>query len=258
MRAGIFQCTAGGWSAQQRLDQLASALEQQTLDVVLCPELFASGYHIGASAADQAEAQNGPFFQGISELARRQNTAIIYGYPERDGEKIYNSAACVDSRGELTANHRKLVLPPGYESEVFTPGKQLTLFSLLGIRCAILICYDAELPEAVRAVTEAGAEVLFVPTALTEQWGVVAYKVIPSRAFENGSWLLYANHAGAENELNYLGSSVIVSPHGQDVIRAGEGQQLISAEIDIQQVTQARDRLPYLQNVVQLRKMLDR
>lgn len=256
MQAGIFQCAGGGLSPLERLDRLRTALNGRALDLVVCAELFMSGYDMGEEVATLAETCDGPFAKEVAAVAQETGCAIVYGYPERDGERLYNAAACVAADGRLLANHRKLVLPPGFEGAYFTPGDELTLFDLGGLRCAILICYDAEYPEAVRAVAEAGAEVVIVPTALVEQWSVVAFQVMPARAFENGIWLLYANHAGVENGSRYLGGSCILSPDGRDAARSGGEQALIVASLEREQVMTAQRRLPYLRDVQDLRRRL--
>ena len=256
MRAGIFQSAGGGLTPQERLTRLDTALAREPLDLVVCPELFLSGYNVGDAIAELAEPAGGALSQGLSEIARRHCTAIIFGYPERDGAKIYNSAACIDDQGAIVANHRKLLLPPGFETNYFEPGDGLTLFELNGVRCSILVCYDAEFPETVRAAAEAGAQVVLVPTALVDNWSSVARQLIPARAFENGVWLLYANHAGRENGSRYLGASCIVAPDGSDAARAGDGEEVIVADIDLQRVAAAQNRLPYLKDVQRLRSLL--
>ena len=71
---------------------------------------------------------------------------------------------------------------------------------------------------------------------------------MPTRAFENGIWLAYANHAGQENGLEYLGGSKIVAPDGVIEADAGAGAELISTVIDPARVTAAQQRLPYLRD----------
>lgn len=258
MRAGVFQCAGGGLAPGGRLGRLAAALEREQLDLVVCPELFLSGYDVGAALPALAEPCGGPLAGQVAALARARGTAIVFGYPERDGESLYNAAACIDSAGRVVANHRKMLLPPGFESRYFSPGGGLTLFDLKGVRFGILVCYDAEYPEAVRAAAEAGAEVVLVPTALAESWRSVAFQMMPTRAFENGVWLLYANHAGSEGETRYLGASCIVAPDGGDAVRAGAGEELISASLDMARVGAAQARLPYVRDVPRLRRLLDR
>ena len=256
MRAGVFQCAPGGLTPGGRLARLSDALRHERLDLVVCPELFLSGYDVGDSLVKLAETSDGPFSRQVARLARSSGTAIVYGYPERDGDRVYNAAVCIDSAGQLVANHRKMLLPPGVEGRYFTPGDRLTLFDLDGVRCSILICYEAEYPEAVRAAAEAGATVVLVPTALVDDWGSVALQMMPTRAFENGIWLLYANHAGTENGARYLGASCIVAPDGKDAARAGIGEELILADLDLKRATAAQARLPYLTGVGRLRPML--
>ena len=246
MRVGIYQCAGAGLTPEQRLQRLRDALEREQLELVVCPELFMSGYDVGDSLLELAEPRGGPFFQEMARLAQASNTAIVYGYPERDGETLYNSAACIDPNGELLANHRKLLLPPGFEQRYFETGDTLTLFELNNVRFGLLICYDAEFPEAVRRLGENGAQAVVVPTATIDSWQNVALQMIPTRAFENGIWLLYANHAGRENRSHYLGASCIIAPDGTDAARAGAHETLISATLDPTKVTAAQTRLPYI------------
>lgn len=256
MRAGIFQSAGGGKTPAERLNQLDLALKGSSLDIVVCPELFMSGYNVGSDLLKLAEPQQGPFSNQIAKLANTHDTAILYGYPERVGKELFNAAACIGINGELLAHHRKLLLPPGFEHEYFQPGNELTLFEYHGMTCAILICYDAEFPEAVRACAEAGAHLIIVPTALVDNWNSVAFQMMPTRAFENGVWLMYANHAGEENGASYLGASCIVAPDGSDVARAGAEQTLIINKLDLTQVARAQNRLTYLNDLIKLRRTL--
>ncbi len=258
MRAAVFQCAGGGLTPEQRLQRLSDAISGQQLDLVVCPELFMSGYNVGDALINLAQPSSGPFAEAIAALARSSNTAIAYGYPEQTTDGIYNSALCIDCDGELLANHRKLLLPPGFESRYFEAGQGLTIFNLNGFRCALLVCYDVEYPESVRAASEAGAELVIVPTALAGNWGLVANKLIPTRAFENGSWLIYANHAGTENDITYFGGSCIVAPNGEDAARAGSNEALIAAKLDLKTLAIARERLPYLHEIPGLREKLKR
>lgn len=256
MRAAIFQSSADGHGPDVRLERLRRAAEEADADLLLCPELFLSGYAAAEDVRRHAEAADGPSAARVAGIARETGTAIVYGYPEVADDALYNAAQCIDATGRRLANHRKLILPPGYETDVFAAGSGLTLFELNGIRFGLLICYDLEFPEAVRANAEAGAQAILAPTALAAQWTVVANQVVPARAFENGVYVLYANHAGAERDITYLGASCIVGPDGRDQARAGDGDEVIAAEIDPQAVSAAQKRLPYCRDIEVLRPRL--
>ena len=147
------------------------------------------------------------------------------------------------------ANHRKRVLPTTYEQELFDTGNGISVFTLeTGWRAGLVICYESEFPEAVRQCAAAGAQLVLVPTALGKDWAVVSQRVIPARAFENGVYLAYANYSGRDEIIDYIGDSVILSPMGEDLVRAGEGEAWISADLDAESIGRMRQRLPYLED----------
>ena len=264
LRVAVFQSDADGSDANHRLNKLESALQHQSkhqskqeqTDLFVCPELFSSGYNMGNLLKSRAETQSGETANRVSELAQRYNTAIIYGYPELADSAIYNSALCIDKHGKTLINHRKLLLPPGFEAGHFHSGDGMSYFKLGELKFCLLICYDAEFPESVRAAALAGAHVVIIPTALSENWGVVSEKVMPSRAFENGIWVIYANHSGTENGLSYYGGSCIVQPDGIDAARAGTSEEVIYTDITNKAVESAQERLPYLSRIQTLNKLI--
>lgn len=215
-------------------------------DLIVCPELFLSGYRSGERHHALAEPVDGPSAQAVGLLARKYGCCIVYGYPEAAGGIVFNAAAAIGPDGARLANHRKTLLPNAYERTWFAPGDRFTSFSLGGWKVALIVCYEVEFPEILRESAQQGADLVVVPTALTENWGVVAHQVVATRAFENGIYIAYANHAGREHDLAYLGASCIVDPHGKDLARAGASEEVIAAELDEASLIAARAVLPYL------------
>lgn len=256
MKLAVFQSAGGGLNISERLTKLSEVIAQADCDLLVCPELYISGYNVGNAVRSVAESQSDSFIHEAAALAKSTKTALVMGYPELDGATLYNSALFIDASGMPCANHRKLAVPPGFEGDHFSAGNKITLFDYMGLKCAMLICYDAEFPETLRKAAHMGAELVIVPTALNVNWPVVADKVMPTRAFENGVWLAYANHAGAEGGLEYYGHSCIVTPTGVDAARAGRAEQVIVADIDAGAVRAAQKRLPYLQDVMGLKNVL--
>lgn len=228
---------------------LESQLAGRGCDLVLCPELFATGYDRMAHYEDLAEAPDGPFGRKMAELARAHGVALAYGYAERDADGLYNSAALLGPDGVLLANHRKrLPSPHSFEERSFATGDAVTFADLGDIRLAIIICYEVEFPESVRQAARGGAQLVLVPTALGREWGVVAEKMVATRAFENGVWLAYADHAGAQGDLRFFGGSRIVSPLGQETCCTVGEEDFAVASIDTRSVQRAQERLPYLRD----------
>lgn len=244
----VAQCAGDLDGPKARLGWLSDRLKARggtPLDLIILPELFQSGYNIGDQLGLRAEAPDGPFAQAIADLAKTHNTAILYGYPERQGDRLFNAAQCIDRTGQSIGHHRKLLLPPGFEGDHFSAGSRCDLFRLGDLSVAILICYDVEFPENLRHVALAGADIVAVPTALGTGWGVVAERLVPTRAFENGVYLCYANYCSAENGLDYFGGSCIVAPDGKDLARAAGEPVLIEAVLAKSAVRAAQARLPY-------------
>jgi predicted amidohydrolase len=251
IRLAIYQYTARDETPHrrlQRLDDMLRSAKDAPFDLVVCPELFISGYNAGDKIAAFSEAQDGPAFQAAGEIARKHQTTLIYGYPENAGERRFNSAMVVGVDGRRQGNHRKLRIPNGFETQWFVPGDSHTMIDVAGFRIALLVCYDVEFPETVRACALAGAEIIVAPTALKAEWGIVARQLIPSRAFENGVFLAYANYCGRENGFVYLGESCIIGPDGGEIARAGADETLLVGVLKREDIARARTRLPYLEH----------
>ena len=253
MKLGVYQCIAAGRSPAERLKILEEHLDGQELDLLVCPELFMSGYNVGTEIKRLAEVADGTFGRKMAALAQRHGCAIAYGYPEQADGKIYNSAALYDAGGALLANHRKQLPSPGsFEETAFARGDTLTFADLGTWRVAIIICYEVEFPEILRQAALGGAHLVLVPTALGADWGMVAETIVPARAFENGIYLTYADHAGDENGAAYFGGSRIVAPDGAVIAVADQDEVLISADISLDKVHAMQKRLPYLRDCKEL------
>jgi predicted amidohydrolase len=238
MRAALFQGPARPGTKADMLAALAAVAGDaaaQGAALLVLPELFLTGYNIGAAAlAAEAEAQDGPSAQAVAAIARQHGLAILYGYPERGaGGKLYNSAMLIGADGTSLAHYRKTHLFGDMERAVFTPGGQaFVLAEVAGVRVGILICYDVEFPELVRGLALRGADLVAVPTALMQPYDFVPRIMVRSRAFENQVFLIYANRCGVEGALTYVGESVIVAPDGTELARAGADEALLVAILD--------------------------
>ena len=201
-------------------------------DLVVTAEMITTGYHIGARTHELAEPADGPTAARMAALARQLGTALAYGYPETDGEHVYNSVQLVDATGQRLANYRKTHLFGDLDKAWFTPGDEpVVQADLGGVRIGLLICYDVEFPELVRAHALAGTELLVVPTALMSPYELVADTLVPARAYESQLFVAYANRCDTERELTYCGRSCVVAPTGEVLARAGAGPGVIAADV---------------------------
>jgi len=236
MRVAIYQGPQQSESAEENLAAIESAIARAAeagADLLVTPEMSASGYNVTDGYASTAEADNGPIARRLADAARTHGVALIYGYPERADGKLYNTAAVLKADGTELARYRKTHLFGDFEVKNFAAADDLVVqFDLNGIRCGVVVCYDVEFPEVVRAHADAGTQLLLVPTALMTPFDFVPDSVIPVRAWENELCLVYANHCGSEGDLSYVGHSCAIASDGTELARAGRDEELLIADID--------------------------
>lgn len=213
-------------------------------EVLITPELFLTGYNIGDSIFELAKQD---LLQMVQEIAREERIAVIVGLPEHEEGRFYNSVVFLDDSGEVLGRYRKTHLFGSLDRNSFARGQQLvSTVDYRGVRLAILICYDVEFPETVRAAAMAGAHAVIVPTAQMAPFEFIAEQVVRVRAWENQIYIAYLNHDGAEGDLTYVGRSSIVAPSAEVLDSIVHGKGLLTAVVDTEIVDEARLRNPYL------------
>jgi len=250
MRVAVYQCPPlplDPVANLQRLHQVA--MEAKGADLLVLPEMFMTGYNIGAEAVGTlAEVYNGEWAQQIGRIAKAAGLAIVYGYPERTADgQIYNAVQLIDGHGERLCNYRKSHLFGDLDRTMFSPGEaELPVVELNGWKLGFLICYDLEFPENARRLALAGAELIVVPTANMIPFDFVADVTVRARAFENQCYVAYANYCGHEGEIQYCGQSSIAAPDGSQIALAGLDEALIVGELDRQLMNDSRQANRYL------------
>lgn len=198
--------------------------------VLILPEIWLPGYNQPDIAARALSLDSPPLLR-LAAAAKAQATALVTGYAERDGDRIYNSAACFGPDGALLLNYRKVQLYGPREHAIYRPGDSLPTFRLGDETAAILICYDVEFASHVKSLADRGATLILCPTANMTPFFHVARHTVPAMAANHGLTIAYANYCGQEGDLTYIGNSVIAGPHGEILAQAGETPTLLIAEL---------------------------
>ncbi|MEU3017907.1 MULTISPECIES: carbon-nitrogen hydrolase family protein [unclassified Nocardiopsis] len=234
-------------SSLRRLRERARAAADRGAALLVTPEMSLTGYNIGDRLRELAEPADGPLFAEVSRIASDTGVAVVYGFPELDGGDVYNAVRLVDATGVSRALYRKTHLFGALDRDHFRAGDDLVVQADLdGHRIGLLVCYDVEFPETVRAHARAGTTLLVVPTALMAPTTSVATLLVPARAMENQIHLAYANRCDAEGDLDYVGLSALVGPDGAELLRAGAAEALLVGEVHPADVAASRSELSYL------------
>ena len=196
----------------------------------------------------------------LRELARRLAITLHVGSlaVRLTNDRAANRGFLIGPNGEIEARYDKIHMfdvdlanGESYrESNSYTPGESAILADLPWGRLGLTICYDLRFPALYRALAEAGALYLAVPSAFTRQTGEAHWHVLNrARAIENGCFVFAAAQGGRhENGRETFGHSLIVDPWGRVLAEGGTEPGVVMAEIDPSQVAQARGRIPSLQH----------
>jgi predicted amidohydrolase len=267
MRLACCQHGIGGASAKNVERALAAIAEtaDEGADLVCLPEIFNVGYFAFDDYEREAESLAGPTLSRVADAAREHAIGVLAGsivedlaasagdgfdVPAKRG--LANTSVFFDRAGECQAIYRKHHLF-GYESreaELLVPGESLGLAEFEGFTVGMTTCYDLRFPELYRALAEAGATLILVPSA----WPyprIDHWQLLPrARAVENQLFVATCNGSGKFGGAELCGRSAIYDPWGEVLAEAGTGERagdepaIVTADIDPERVASVREEFP--------------
>ena len=258
------------------IDKLSKIAAKDGAHAVAFHECSVTGYsfarHLSKNQMlDLAEyIPTGPSVKRLTEIAKENNIAVLAGLFEKDADdKLYKAYVCVDKNG-LVAKYRKL--HPFINPHIL-PGDSYCVFELFGWTCGILICYDNNIIENVRATNLLGADIIFMPhvTMCTpssrpgagfvdpELWnnrekdptslrlefdGMKGrdwlMKWLPARAYDNAIYTIFSNPIGMDDDQLKNGCSMIIDPYGDIIAECRKlDDEVVTALITPEKLTRA-------------------
>jgi predicted amidohydrolase len=248
-------------SSTEKKANLATALrfsrqaKSAGAELIAFPE-FLMAFSPGSQSAEEltqvAESIDGPFITALRGAAKEHGIGIIAPIYETSPvpNRVFDTAVWIDVAGKVASIYRKLHLYDAFgfkESDKFHPGDDLAPLIASGMgRFGTMICYDLRFPEMARMLALAGANVLVAPSGWVqgdlkvEHWQTM----IKARALENGCFVVAPNQVGNI----YTGHSMAVDPLGRTLVDLGDKVGLAVIELDLNLVSEVRDKLPLLKN----------
>lgn len=229
---------------------------RQGAGIVVLPEMFNCLYANQYFTAN-AEPRGGPTWQAMSASARENGITLVAGtVPESDAGRIYNTSFIFDPQGEQIARHRKMHLfdidveggQHFHESATFSPGMDVTVFDTPYGRLGVCVCFDIRFPELSRLMALKGARAIIVPGAFNMTTGPAHWELaFRQRAVDNQLFTVGVAPARDENGVYVsYGNSIVCSPWGEVLYRAGAEAATILAEVDLSLNEKIRAQLPLL------------
>lgn len=258
------------------IEKLAKKAADEGSDVIAFHECSITGYTFARNLSKEqmltiAEIiPDGESIQRLTEIAKQNNIVVLAGLFEKDeSDNLFKAYVCVDKNG-LVAKFRKI---HPFINPHLTPGNEYCVFDIKGYKCGILICYDNNVIENVRATTLLGAQIIFMPhvtmctpstrpgagfvdpklwenrendpTSLRLEFDSMKgrgwlMKWLPARAYDNGIYCIFSNPIGMDDDQLKNGLSMIVDPFGDVIAECRTFEDsFVTATITAEKLTQA-------------------
>lgn len=248
-----------GSNIKKAVDIIGTAADHGA-NLVVLPEMFNCPYHHDSFKKHAEPAGNSETLDAVTEAAAKYRVDVIAGsIPEEEGGYIYNTSYIINRSGQVIGKHRKAHLfdidIPGKisfkESDTLSPGNTATVVDMQHCRIGVAICYDMRFPELVRSMALKGAKLIVVPAAFNTVTGPAHWElIVRSRALDNQVFFAAVSPARDINA-SYVayGHSMLAGPWGDILCRADEKEQIIYADINIEEVDRVRRELPLLKHM---------
>ncbi len=236
-------CPDENFSHAEKL--ICESIKEQP-DVIVLPETWNTGFFPKENLTELCCKDGDTTKLRIGELAKKYKVNIVAGSVSnvRDGN-VYNTAFVFDRDGTCIAEYDKthLFTPMG-ENDYYTGGDRLCGFTLDGVKCGIIICYDVRFPELTRNLALQGLDILFVVSQWPKERILHLRTLTTARAIENQMFVVCCNSCGTADKTVYGGNSAIIDPFGKTIALAEENEEIISATCDMQILSDIRGSIP--------------
>lgn len=240
-------------SKADRIDRVEALISSQTdSDLVVLPELWSAGYFSFERYEELAEPIDGPTVSMCSRRAAELGIHIHVGSiveRDRDG-RLRNTSVLVNDRGEVIQTYSKIHVF-GYqslESKLLTPGDRIAVTETAFGPVASTTCYDLRFPGLWSEISALGAQLAIVPAAWPaarrEHWRLFT----AARAVEHQLVVIACNAAGTQHGVELAGTSRVVDPSGTVLAEAGGDEEVLVADVSVEEVARARDEFPVLRD----------
>ena len=217
----------------RKAEGLISSAMAEHPDVLVLPEMWNTGFFPKENLKDLCDTGGSRVKAQIGALAKKYAVNIVAGsVADLRDDKVYNTAYVFDRKGNCVSSYDKTHLfSPMDEDKYFTPGDKLCRFTLDGISCGLVICYDIRFPELSRSLAVEGIDVLFTVSQWPRERIHHLKALTAARAIENQIFLVCCNSCGKAENTVYGGNSAIIDPLGSILSQAGDREMLLSAEL---------------------------
>lgn len=233
----------------QMADFIARIATQQSVDIIVFPELSVTGYEGGPRFSQMAQHVPGAVTNILGQHASEFGVYILIGMAVKEKVEtvLYNSAVLIGPDGTPAAEYRKVHLQ-AEERLVFRPGYKIAPVETEVGTIGIMLGWDLAFPEVARGLVLDGAEVILLPAAWQAKDADMWRTLLVSRAYENAVFMAAANRIGEEPSYTFAGQSAILGPTGEVMAALEEPEEgYVVVKLDMDEVRRVREETQIIQ-----------
>ena len=240
---------------KENIKKMEDYIKKTKADFYVFGEMTLTGYPLKDEIRDYAESINGPSIKKIKQISKENKCYICFGMPlkNNDVEGLnHNSAVLIHPNGKIDTYH-KWFLPtfgPFEEKIFYDEGETLTLSNTKYGKIGLIVCYDLFFPELCKAYSQMGANMIICISASPSITRKYFETLLPARAIENTTFMIYSNIVGTQEELVFWGGSQAYDPLSNLIVKGQYFKEsIVTCTIDLEKIKTARANRPVLRDI---------
>lgn len=228
-------------SVEHNLQRVEDMVLSAAADVVVLPEMFATGFSMSPEAI--AQSPDGQIVNSMSELAQRSGKALVFSAAIAENGKYYNRLFFITPEGQMSTYDKRHTFRMSGENEHYGEGHSRLVVNYKGFRFCTLICYDLRFPVFSRVVGDYDVLIYVAswPAVRSYPWSTL----LCARAIENQCYVVGVNRSGDDPKEHYSGDSVVLDFLGKPMVKAEpSAEQTIVGQLSMQELEAFRAGFP--------------
>lgn len=233
--------------------ELIETAASQDADLIFFPEIQLSPFfpqYEKRNAGQYLLSLEHEYIQEIKSMCRKYKIMVSPNIYLEENGRNYDASLLISKNGELLGISKMVHIMQSryfYEQDYYTPSEDgFKVYDTPMGKIGIVICFDRHLPESIRSCAVLGADLVLIPTANIEGEPLDMFEwEIRVQAMQSSVAIAMCNRVGKEDQLHFVGQSIVVDSSGEVITKASGSEQLLYAEVDLAQSGEMRKKNPY-------------
>lgn len=215
-----------------------------SVDLIVLPEMFTTGFCVDPSHAADVIDDGAAAVAWMRRMAERYDAAVTGSVAVADGERYFNRMYFVRPDGGVEHYDKRHLFAMGGEADHYTAGRRRVVVEWRGVRILLQVCYDLRFPVFARSRGDYDMIVYAAnwPTPRIAVWDTL----LRARAIENQCYVAGVNRTGQDPWCDYCGRTALIDPYGRVAASCGEGEHVVTGDIDMDRLAVFRRKFPVL------------